>query len=160
MTPLLANMRPIALQDVIFQRLATCVLLQPQDALQIVVPAAQAGFMKGRRMLDHIERARLLWDSSDDVNMLLVDFSKAYDSMIQYNTQAYLCGGGGGSRKAKYVCRSPTSDAGINTTGPGGSGPPLHPLWSSGAVGARSGPADSRGPSPEWLLCRADAAGW
>ena len=82
MADMLADMRPIALQNVTFKWLATCVLLQVQDALQIVVPAAQKGFMKGRRMLDHIERARLLWDSSDAVNMLPVDFSKVYNSIL------------------------------------------------------------------------------
>ena len=78
---MLADMRPIALQNVVFKWLATVVLIQLQDALQIIIPGSQKGFMKGRRMLDHIEKARLMWESSEHINMLLVDFSKAYDTV-------------------------------------------------------------------------------
>ena len=81
MADMLSDMRPIALQNVVFKWLATVVLIQIQDALQILIPMTQKGFLKGRRMLDHIERARLIWETSDSVNLFLVDFAKAYDSV-------------------------------------------------------------------------------
>ena len=55
-------MHPIALQIVHFKWLTTVVLMQIQDALQVVVPAAQTGFVRGRQMLYHVMRARLLWE--------------------------------------------------------------------------------------------------
>ena len=59
----LADLRPITLQQMKFQLPATVVFLQVQDALQPILPFAQQGFMKGRCVLGHIERARLTWES-------------------------------------------------------------------------------------------------
>ena len=47
---LLSDMWPITLQNVTFQWVPTVILMQMQDALQVIVLAAQTRFMRGRRI--------------------------------------------------------------------------------------------------------------
>ena len=77
----MADMRPIALQTVLWKWIATTILVLIEDALQIAVPPAQKGFLKNRQMLPHIINAKGLWHSADEGTFLSVDFAKAYDSV-------------------------------------------------------------------------------
>ena len=55
----------LALQNVPWKCIAPTILVVIEDALQIIVPPVQKGFLNGRQMIHHIINARGPWQSSE-----------------------------------------------------------------------------------------------
>ena len=75
------QMRPIALQTMLWKWIATTILVVVEDAQQVAVPLAQKGSLKHTQMLHHVINTRFLWESTEDSTFLSVDFAKAYGSV-------------------------------------------------------------------------------
>ena len=84
------QMRPMALQAVLWKGIATTMLVVVEDALQLAIPPAQKGFPKHGQMLHHVINTRGLWESTEEGTFLSVDFAKAYDSVSHVFFEAVM----------------------------------------------------------------------
>ena len=86
----LGNLRPICLQNTCVKWVTQVIPLQLEDTpLQLTAPK-QKGFMRRRRMIDHVWGVRGLWETHKDGGYLMIDFSNAYDSVAHDHMSSYL----------------------------------------------------------------------
>ena len=85
-----SNLRPIILSSVLRKILAVCIMKRINSRLDSAIPMSQAAYRKNRSTTEHVFATKLIIErtisSTDEtVYLLLLDMSKAFDS-IQRNT--------------------------------------------------------------------------
>ena len=86
----LGDLRPICLQNSCVKWVTQVVLLQLEDALPQLIALAHKGFMRRRQLIDHVLGVRELWETHGDGGYLIIDFSKANDSVVHDHLSSYL----------------------------------------------------------------------
>ena len=75
-----SKQRPITLLTCKIKWLTGVLKLALNDLASFVVPRQQVGFIKGRRMDDHLSSVQKIWKSGRQGAWLSIDFAKAFDS--------------------------------------------------------------------------------
>ena len=86
----LGELLPICLENSCVNWVTQVILLQLEDALQQLTAPEQKGFMRKRRMIDHIWGVQGLWETHGDGGYLTIDFLKAYNSVAHDHMSTYL----------------------------------------------------------------------
>ena len=80
-TPMVDQLHPISICNVLLKWITTTMLLQIEDLLQQVVPQEQKGYLRGQQLTDHLWHAAGAWFDMTRGFMRTIDFRKAYDSV-------------------------------------------------------------------------------
>ena len=82
------NLRPITLLSVLRKILATCMMKRIGEKINKEIPISQAAYCKGRSTTEHVFACKILAEKAAtstnfEIHYLLLDMSKAFDSIIR-----------------------------------------------------------------------------